>query len=144
MTQIALESDFKQLVILTIVSCHRCPRIGTPSSHFLGNVRLLATGDFVWRAWWDFETPAFVFAYPAVPPWVPPCPVGEKPPTVSNSYYKILVHRTPRTQIPPRNVRDLSLCTEVRDGDRAYRVDARLRAREKSRAIEAQRGRRLT
>ena len=109
-TQIALESDLKQLVILTIVSCHRCPRIGTPSSHFLGNVRLLATGDFVWRAWWDFETPAFVFAYPAVPPWVPPCPVGEKPPAVRNSYYKMLVHRTPRTQIPPpQRARPLSV-----------------------------------
>jgi hypothetical protein len=50
----------------------------------------------------------------------------------------------PAPRSPLRNVRDLSLCTEVRDGDRVYRVDARLQAREKSRAIEARRGRRLT
>jgi hypothetical protein len=67
-----------------------------------------------------------MFAYPAVPPWVPSCPVGEKPPAVRGSYYEMLVQRPPRTQIPPGNVRDLSLCTEVRDGDWAYRVDARL------------------
>ena len=56
--------------------------------------------------------------------------MGEKPPAVRGSYYEMLVQRPPRTQIPPGIVRDLSLCTEVRDGDRAYRVDARLRARE--------------